>query len=199
MLHPPQSEQEHVEHPGPRAGEVAKTVCRPMVELSQPPPPDGSSLSDTAREVCQKAPVLRRIIAEIIDRLVPCPIVVYFFPLWLLVIIGYDLFSDGLLEGCSVGKRLMGLRTVIASNGKPCNFARSFLRNLDWAVARLCYMSLWLIPFALTYDFIELMLVLFSPTGQRLGDRLAGTQVKTAFIQKVRRTHVDQFDGADRH
>jgi uncharacterized RDD family membrane protein YckC len=147
----------------------------PMVESPQETPLEAVEW----KRVWCKAPVLRRVIADVIDRLLCCPLIVCFFPPWLAVVIAYDLLSDGLLDGCSVGKRLMGLRTVMVSNGKPCNFARSFLRNVGWAAARLCYTTIWLIPFALVYDAIELLLVLFSPSGQRLGDRLAGTQVTT--------------------
>lgn len=150
----------------------------PMAELPQISSPNLTPVSENPQEEGQKASALQRIVADIIDRILPFPLLTYFFPPWILVVIGYGLLSDGLLEGCSVGKRLMGLRTVIVANDNPCNFARSFLRNVGWTVGQLCYLSLWLIPFAFTYDLVELMLVLFSPTGQRLGDRLAGTQVR---------------------
>ncbi len=135
------------------------------------------SRDESGAEPWRKAPAVRRIMADVIDRLLPCPWLGYLFPPWLAVVVAYELLSDGLPGGRSVGKRLMGLRAVIVTTGKPCNVARSLLRNAGWTATRLCFASLWLAPLALTYSLIEVLLVLFSPSGQRLGDWLAGTQV----------------------
>jgi uncharacterized RDD family membrane protein YckC len=127
-----------------------------------------------------KAPVFRRAAADAIDRLIPLPFIAHFFPLWAVVCIAYDLCADS--RGASPGKRLLGLRTVIVSahparQGQPCNMGRSVLRNILWCGARLCYLSAFLAPLGFAYDTIEVLLALFSPTGRRLGDLVAGTQV----------------------
>ncbi len=124
-----------------------------------------------------KAPFFRRFLAEVIDRLVPCPFLTYFFPFWSVVVIGYHLFNDALPGGRSIGKGLMGLKVVAVTDHSPCTLARSFLRNIAWTINQLTYLSVILIPLALIYDLMECLLVLFHPKGRRLGDYIAGTQV----------------------
>ncbi len=60
----------------------------------------------------------------------------------LLMFVGYLLFSDGLGEGQSFGKKLVKIAVVDQSTGAPCTYAGSLLRNLirvfgvfDWAFA----------------------------------------------------------------
>src|SRR2546422_1467195 len=52
----------------------------------------------------------------------------------------YILFADGLSKGQSWGKRVMKTAVVDATNGMPCTFSKSFVRNIlmflgifDWA------------------------------------------------------------------
>jgi len=127
-----------------------------------------------------KAPVVRRAAADLIDRLVPLPFIAHFFWPWAIVCVAYDLLCDG--TGASVGKRLMGLQAVVVSGGpervgQPCTLGRSVLRNVLWSGARLCYTTVLLAPLGFAYDLVEVLLVLCSPNGRRLGDLLAGTQV----------------------
>jgi uncharacterized RDD family membrane protein YckC len=56
--------------------------------------------------------------------------------------VGYLLFSDGLGEGQSFGKKLVKIAVVDQSTGAPCSYRGSLLRNLmrvfgvfDWAFA----------------------------------------------------------------
>ena len=56
--------------------------------------------------------------------------------------LGYLLFSDGLGEGQSFGKKLVKIAVVDRSTGAPCTYGGSLLRNLvrmlgvfDWAFA----------------------------------------------------------------
>lgn len=130
-----------------------------------------------------KAPVVRRAAADIIDRLVPLPFIAHFFWPWAIVCVAYDLLCDG--TGASVGKRLMGLRAVLVSGGperagQPCTMGRSVLRNVLWSGARLCYTTVLFAPLGFAYDLVEVLLVLCSTNGRRLGDLLAGTQVVAA-------------------
>ena len=39
--------------------------------------------------------VMRRILAEVIDRLAPLPFIAYLFPPWVLVVVAYHLICDG--------------------------------------------------------------------------------------------------------
>lgn len=168
-----------------QAGHCYCSACgRPFEEKR-----DGARLETSpGRRVdpVEKVGLFRRVLADIIDRWVPCPFFAYLFPPWLLVVIGYGLLSDGLMEGRSVGKRLLGLRTLCADSLEPCTYGRSFLRNLKWTLAQVAYTSLFLIPLALAHDFLELLFVAFDREGRRLGDRLGGTVVvsEEAFRRK---------------
>ncbi|GAB4390538.1 MAG: RDD family protein [Thermodesulfovibrionales bacterium] len=91
--------------------------------------------------------------------------------------IGYLLISDGLFDGRSVGKRLTGLQ-VITESGAPCGVRESILRNVTLAIGLL----LWKIPF-LGWLFLaavtagELIILVGSKEGRRLGDEIARTSV----------------------
>lgn len=125
----------------------------------------------------QKANPWRRVMADFIDRWLPCPFFSYLFPPWLLVVIAYGLLSDGFMGGKSVGKRLLGLRTICWDTLEPCDYVRSFLRNLTYTLGQVAYTSLFFFPLAFAYDVLELLFVLFDSEGRRLGDRIGGTKV----------------------
>ena len=72
----------------------------------------------------------------------------------------YTLLADGLENGQSLGKRMVGIRVVSADTGAPCTFGQSFLRNL-------------LLAFLGPIDWI----FIFGERRQRLGDKAAGTIV----------------------
>ena len=74
--------------------------------------------------------------------------------------VAYLLFQDGLPNGQSIGKRIIGIRVVDRYSGEACGFGRSFVRNIFLAL----------------FGFIDL-LFLSSELRQRLGDRAANTIV----------------------
>lgn len=161
----------------PACGEpvVDEKICvRPGSVEGEQPMTEGPG-----KTVLPKAGLFRRVLADIIDRWVPCPFFAYLFPPWILAVIGYGLLCDGLMEGRSVGKRLLGLRTLDCDRLEPCTYSRSFLRNLSWTLAQVAYTSLFLIPLAMAYDFLELLFIAFDQQGRRLGDRIGGTVVVT--------------------
>lgn len=71
----------------------------------------------------------------------------------------YILFADGLHQGQSFGKRILGARVVDASTGKPCTYVQSLIRNIFYVFGIL--------------DWI----FIFGEKRQRLGDRVANTIV----------------------
>jgi uncharacterized RDD family membrane protein YckC len=71
------------------------------------------------------------------------------------------LFRDGWKQR-SPGKRMMAL-SILTPAGAGCGFGRSFLRNFPLVVPG--------------WNLIELLLVLFAPSGRRTGDRLARTRI----------------------
>jgi uncharacterized RDD family membrane protein YckC len=146
------------------------TVLYPIATQSQP----------IAVPVFRKAPLFRRLAADIIDGIIPLPFIATFFPVWVVVPILYALFCDS--QGASVGKKLLGLSVVCCSknpnqHGTLCNTGRSVLRNVGYLVGALCTLSAVLSPLGIGYNITEAILVWFRKDGRRLGDLLAGTQV----------------------
>lgn len=123
--------------------------------------------------------ITRRALAEIIDRLVPLPFLAYVFPLWVLVAVAYHLICDGSPSGQSVGKRVCRLCVVSTSTGEPCGVWRAILRRLPTALGQAAYCAWMMIPIILAYELVSLAFVWLNPTGRRMEDYLAGTQVIT--------------------
>lgn len=125
-----------------------------------------------------KADILYRVIARAIDFIIIgilfelIPKIGYFAGLI------YLLIGDGLFEGRSIGKRLIKLKTVFVKTGGPCSFRESIIRNSTFAVGYLL-MSIPLIGFIfpLVVIVFEVLLIIGSEKGMRLGDELANTQV----------------------
>ena len=111
------------------------------------------------RVVRGKASFGKRIVAYILDGiftgllmiLLIIPGVVYFF------------IKDGLKNGSSWGKRIMGLKVIQLENNKPCTKAQSALRSIFMAITPL--------------NLIEFFVALADKNGQRLADKLLKTQV----------------------
>lgn len=92
--------------------------------------------------------------------------------------LAYLLISDGLFEGRSLGKQLIGLRVVSTVTDKACSVRESILRNFMLCIGIL----LWKIPLVgwvimiliLAFEFVML---LGSKEGMRFGDEIAKTTV----------------------
>lgn len=82
-----------------------------------------------------------------------------------LIDLGYDILFEVLASGKTLGKRALGTR-VIRQNGSPVDFRSSAIRNL-----------LRLVDGQLTGYVLGVLMVLFTPRNQRLGDIAAGTVV----------------------
>jgi uncharacterized RDD family membrane protein YckC len=119
-----------------------------------------------------RANVGRRFIAAAIDGLLVATFLGFAAALGsvLLAIAGavYLLLRDALfIPGQSVGKFLLSLLVISLETGRPCSRTASARRNLLFLVPGL---NLVAIPY-------EALAVVRDPQGQRLGDRLAQTQV----------------------
>lgn len=123
--------------------------------------------------------MLRRVLAEIIDRLIPLPFLAYLFPLWVLVVVAYHLICDGSPSGQSVGKRVCRLCVVSTSLGEPCGVWRAMLRRLPTALGQAAYCEWMMIPVVIAYELVSVAFVWLNPTSRRIEDYLAGTQVIT--------------------
>jgi uncharacterized RDD family membrane protein YckC len=84
----------------------------------------------------------------------------------------YVLLRDALfIPGQSVGKFLFGLRVINLATGRPCGRLQSAQRNFILVVPGLNLVAVALEAVAVPRD----------PQGQRLGDKLANTQVIEGF------------------
>jgi uncharacterized RDD family membrane protein YckC len=83
----------------------------------------------------------------------------------------YLLLRDSVLPGQSIGKFFFGVRVISLGNGLPCSRLQSAQRNFILVVPGLNVVALALETLAAVRD----------PQGQRLGDKLANTQVVEGF------------------
>jgi len=89
-------------------------------------------------------------------------ILLYFIPM------GYAFVKDGLGRGQSWGKRICSLMVVSLSDNLSCNKGQSFVRNLISGLVTIIPLVGWL---------VEPIIVLATPDGRKLGDKVANTQV----------------------
>ena len=125
-----------------------------------------------------KANLLHRLIAKFIDLLLVAALARLLPPVGFFGGITYLLISDGFLGGRSLGKWLIGLKTVIVDKNGPCTFRESILRNGPLAVAYLLFFVPyvgWL--FCMMVLTLETLLIIGNAKGLRIGDELGGTQV----------------------
>jgi uncharacterized RDD family membrane protein YckC len=128
-----------------------------------------------------KAQILNRGIAKLIDLFIVAAVGQMVVPVGFLGGLAYILIADGFAGGRSIGKRLIGLQTVLPERRAAAGFRESIIRNLPFAVAQLAfavpYMG-WLLSVVIIV--FESVLILGNEQGRRLGDEVAGTQVLDA-------------------
>ncbi len=97
----------------------------------------------------------------------------------------YLLISDGLFDGRSLGKKLIGLRVVAEDTQTPCTFRSSILRNSTLGIGFLFIKISWLGWIAVaTVSIFEFIMLLGNTKGMRLGDELAKTVVVESSLAK---------------
>jgi uncharacterized RDD family membrane protein YckC len=119
-----------------------------------------------------KADIRRRLGAATVDGLLLTTCLIFYrsldSPLFLVAGSIYVLLRDALfVRGQSVGKFIFSLLVVSLETGRPCSRAESVRRNLLFLVPGLNIVA----------AILETITVIRDPQGQRLGDRLARTQV----------------------
>lgn len=91
--------------------------------------------------------------------------------------LAYLLLADGLFDGRSVGKKLIRIK-VVSSSGGPCTFRDSIIRNGTLAVGYVLALLPWIGRLTLPAVMaVELIFLVGSREGRRIGDELAGTTV----------------------
>jgi uncharacterized RDD family membrane protein YckC len=92
---------------------------------------------------------------------------------FLIIAVLYLLLRDS-MRGQSVGKFLFGLVVIETDTGRPASFSASLTRNILFVVPGI---NIAAVP-------LEVRTMWTDPQGQRLGDRLAQTQVVDGFGAK---------------
>ena len=128
--------------------------------------------------VYPKAQILNRFVAKFLDALVAAAAGRLLHPVGWVAGLAYLLIADGFSGGRSIGKRLIGLQTVVPRGRTAAGFKESIIRNLPLGLAYVLfpvpYIG-WLASGALVV--LESLLIIGNDQGLRLGDELAHTQV----------------------
>jgi uncharacterized RDD family membrane protein YckC len=126
----------------------------------------------------KKAGLLVRTIARILDFIVIAAAVELVPKAGFYAGLAYLLIGDGLFDGRSLGKRLIGLRVVSSDSLKACTFRDSILRNSVFGIGFLFYKLFWMgWIFIAIVSALEFVILLGSKNRMRLGDELAKTIV----------------------
>ena len=132
-----------------------------------------------------KADVLHRLLAKLIDALLVGAACLVLYPVGVMIGATYIVIADGLFEGRSVGKYIIGLRVLRETDGEEATFTDSFIRNALFGLIVL----FGVVPFLrwLLILSVGLLIVLFetyyvvaTADGRRVGDLAAGTLVVDA-------------------
>jgi len=126
------------------------------------------------------ADLLLRIIAKILDFIIIVAVTEVVPKAGFFAGLAYLLIGDGLFDGRSLGKKLIGLRVISADTNKPCSFKDSILRNSTFAIGYLLYKIPWFgWIFIVIVSVFEFIILLGSKERMRLGDEIAKTKVVT--------------------
>jgi hypothetical protein len=125
-----------------------------------------------------KAQVLNRFIAKLIDLFIVAGAAGLIDPIGFLAGLAYLLVGDGFSGGRSIGKRLIGLQTILPETRATAGFRESIIRNVPFAMAQVAFAVPyvgWIVSTAIVT--FEAVLIIGNEQGRRIGDELAGTQV----------------------
>lgn len=138
----------------------------------------GQGVSPLGTGIYPKAHVLNRFIAKVVDLIIVAAADRLVPPVGWVAGLAYVLIADGLSGGQSVGKRLIGLQTVIPRTREVAGFRESIIRNLPLAFAYLLFPVPWIgWALAIAVTAFESLLIVGNEQGVRLGDEVAHTQV----------------------
>ncbi len=132
----------------------------------------------TPQHPLSKANVLHRFIAKFLDCLIIGASMKLVPPVGFFIGLTYLLIADGLWQGQSIGKRIVGIYTIRASMKEAGSFKESMLRNSTLAagfVAGLIPYVGWI--FVVAVVGVEALLIIGNHRGLRIGDEIAQTQV----------------------
>lgn len=129
----------------------------------------------------RKAGLLLRVFAKALDFIIIAAVAEIIPTAGFYAGLAYLLISDGLFDGRSFGKYLMGLRVISAKTGEQCSMKESIFRNsplgLGFLFLKFPFFG-WII--LLSVVVFEFLMLIGSSNGMRFGDELA----KTVAIEK---------------
>jgi uncharacterized RDD family membrane protein YckC len=132
----------------------------------------------------KRASLLLRIFAKVLDFILIAAVAEVVPKAGFYAGLLYLLISDGLFEGRSIGKLLIGLRVVSATGDEPCSVKESIMRNALLGAGLMLYKLPWIgWIFIILVSVLEFLILLGSKNGMRLGDELA----KTVVVERVSR------------
>jgi uncharacterized RDD family membrane protein YckC len=126
----------------------------------------------------RRAGLLLRVIAKVLDFIIIAAVAEVIPRAGFFAGLAYLLIGDGLFQGRSLGKKLVGLRVVSIYTEKPCSFRDSILRNSVFGIGYLLYkIPLFGWIFIVVISLLEFVILLGSKEKMRLGDEIAKTKV----------------------
>jgi hypothetical protein len=126
----------------------------------------------------QRAGLLLRTVAKVIDFVIIAAAVEVIPKAGFFAGLVYLLIGDGLLNGRSLGKKLIGIQVVSIDTFTPCTFRESIIRNCIFGIGFLFYKMLWFgWIFIALISFFEFLILLGSKSKMRIGDEIAKTTV----------------------
>ncbi len=137
-----------------------------------------------------KTAKLARLIAKSIDLFIVLILSIFFYPVGILLAFTYISLCDAFYGGQSVGKKFMGFKVISIEDGSPCNYKKSFIRNLPISIplfVAIIPLWGWVLAFFIGVPLIllELYLLFSLDSGHRLGDVLADTTIVSSDELKV--------------
>jgi len=190
----PKSSSKKPARPQQSATQTGSAVMSPVERKTVPSKKSLSAGSPAKREPAEEGSPrrqpdpIRRIAAGLVDG-IPAYLIAFIPFIGGLISATYLAIRDGLPtddgQSQSLGKRLLGLKTVRLSEGTPCDYLTSLLRNLPFAVPALIMVRPvkgWILGSFIwgAIFLIETLLIIVDENGARLGDRLARTAVVDA-------------------
>ena len=129
-----------------------------------------------------KATFLERASAKFIDVAFALILASVLSPIGPAVGLVYSLIADGLMDGRSIGKWLVGIKVIDITTNKPCSIHKSILRNIPFGFAILMFIvpviGLFLFIFiGLSVIGVETYFLYTDLGSMRIGDTLADTIV----------------------
>lgn len=129
-----------------------------------------------------KATFLERASAKFIDMAFALILAGVLSPIGPVTGLVYILIADGLMEGRSVGKLLVGIKVIDQDTNTACSIYKSILRNIPFGFAVLMFIipviGLFLFIFlGLSVIGAETYFLYTDMESMRIGDTLAGTVV----------------------